>query len=99
MLAAGLLEEQLARPARQAKHIEGLIDRRQRGFLNILDLAEQTILLSAQRGSLLIEELLRDAPIEFVHVHGPNTGFDLLVAGMEPLDCFRTRPPVRFGRT
>ena len=39
LLAAGLLEEQLARPTRQAKHVDSLIDRCQRGFLDALDFA------------------------------------------------------------
>ena len=39
LLGGGLLEEQLACPTRQAKHVDGLIDGGRRGLLDILDLA------------------------------------------------------------
>ncbi len=48
LLAGGLLEEQFARPTRQAKHVDGIIDWGRRGLLDILDPAQQTILLPAQ---------------------------------------------------
>ncbi len=39
LLGGGLLQEQLACPARQAQHVDGLIDWGRRGILDILDLA------------------------------------------------------------
>jgi hypothetical protein len=39
LLGGGLVEEQVTRPTRQAKHVDGLIDRGGRGLLGVLDLA------------------------------------------------------------
>jgi hypothetical protein len=84
LLASRLLEEQLARSTGQAKHIDSLINWCRCGFLDAMDFKEQTILLLAHRGGLRVEELLRDTPLELVHVHDPDAGFDLVVAGPEP---------------
>src|SRR5437764_15356533 len=53
---SGLLEEQLACLARQAKQLDGLTDGRQCGSLDILDPPKYTILLPAQRGSVPVEK-------------------------------------------
>ncbi|HEY7334980.1 MAG TPA: hypothetical protein VH639_08855 [Bryobacteraceae bacterium] len=63
LLRCGLLKKQLARSARQAKHIDGLFDRDWRGLLDILNLASQTILLLPQHGGLLVKELLGNAAV------------------------------------
>jgi hypothetical protein len=49
LLSRRLLEEQLARPARQAKHVDGVINRGRRGLLDAVDFAEQPILPPAHR--------------------------------------------------
>jgi hypothetical protein len=41
LLGGGLLEEQLTGPTRQAKHVDGLIDRGGGGLLDVLDLASR----------------------------------------------------------
>ena len=74
------LHEQLARPARQAKRIECLVDRRRRCLLNILDLAQQAVLFRAPRGRLLVEELRRDSSVEFMYIHYADAALDLVVA-------------------
>ena len=86
----GLLEEQFARPTRQAKHVNGLIDRDWCGLPDVLDLAKETILFAAQGASLFIEKLLRDAPVEFIKIHRPDARFDLVVAGLKLLVGFCT---------
>ena len=47
LLGGGLLQEQLARAARQAQHVEYLIDWGRRGLLGLLDLALQPVLFRA----------------------------------------------------
>jgi hypothetical protein len=52
-------------------------------------------------GGLFVEELLGDAPIELVHIHRSDAGFDLVAAGLELLDCLslglrrKIRPQLR----
>ncbi|MGO9242494.1 MAG: hypothetical protein ACLQBJ_16955 [Bryobacteraceae bacterium] len=60
LLGGGLLQEQLACPARQAQHVYGLIDGGRRGLLDILDLPLQPVLLGAPSNRLLVEKLLAD---------------------------------------
>ena len=90
LLGGGLLEEQLAGPARQAEHVNGLIDWSQRGHLDILDFAHQAILLAAPDARMLVEKLLREAPVELVQLHRPYPRLDLVVPGLQLLDGLRT---------
>jgi hypothetical protein len=86
LLGGGLLQEQLARTARQVQHVDGVIDWGQRGLLDILNLAQQTILLSTPGSRMLVEKLLGDAPVELVQVHGLDARFDLVASGLQFLD-------------
>src|ERR1043166_3415896 len=90
LLDGGLLEEQLARLAGQPQHVDGLIDGGRRCLLDVLDLAQQTILLHAPGARMLVEKLLADASVELVQVHGLNARLDLVVASLEFLDGLRT---------
>jgi|HubBroStandDraft_6_1064221.scaffolds.fasta_scaffold189153_2 hypothetical protein len=78
--------EQLARPASQPQHVDGLIDGGRCGFLDILDLAHKPILLPEPSSRMLVEKLLGDAPVELVHVHRLDARLDLLVPGLQLLD-------------
>jgi len=64
LLCGGLLLKQLACLARQTQRIDGLLDRRWRRLLNILNLAHQALLLMAPLGGALVEELAGDATVE-----------------------------------
>jgi hypothetical protein len=90
LLTGRLLEEQLARPTRQAKSVDGVIARDWCGLPDVLDLAKETILFAAQGASLFIEKLLRDAPVELIKIHRPDARFDLVVAGLKLLVGFCT---------
>src|SRR6185437_829352 len=57
LLDCWLLQEQLARTARQPQHVHGLIDGSRRGLLDILNLAQQTILFPAPVSRMLVEKL------------------------------------------
>ena len=89
LLGGGLLQEQLARPACQAQHVDGLIDWGWRGFLDILDVALQPVLLGAPRSRLLVEKLLGNPPIAPVQVHRLDSRLDLIVPGPQLLDSLR----------
>jgi hypothetical protein len=60
-----------------------------RGLLDARDLAQQTVLLPAQGERKLVEKLLRDAPLELVHVHRPLARLDLAVPSLQLLDSLR----------
>ena len=83
VLGGWLLKEQLARPARQAQHVDGLIDWGRRGLLDILDLALQPILLGSPSCRLLVKKLLGDSTVELVHVHRLDARLDLVVPGLQ----------------
>jgi hypothetical protein len=57
LLASGLLQEQLARPACQAQHVDDLINGGRCGLLDILDFALQRILLPAPSGRMFVEKV------------------------------------------
>src|ERR1035438_2169428 len=72
-------------------HIDGLIHRRWRGLLSILDLAQDRLLLAAPRTRTFVKELWRDATIEFVQVHGFNASFQTVVADPQLFDGLGAR--------
>lgn len=86
LFARWLLKEQLARPACQPHHIDGLIHRGWCRRLNILDLAQQVALLGTHRLGALIKGLLADPPVEFVRVHCLDPSFKLVVSDFESRD-------------
>lgn len=55
-------------------------------ILHVVDFQEQAILFPARGLGLPIKELLRDAPVNLVHVHRADPRLDLVVAGLQPLD-------------
>jgi len=89
LLRGGLPEEQLARPARQIQHVVRLIDWSRGGLLDILNLAQQFILVPAPSRRMLVEELLPDSPMEFVQIHGLNARFNLIVLSPQLLEGLR----------
>jgi hypothetical protein len=89
LFCGGLLQEQFARPARQPQHIDGLINRGRHGRLDVLYLAEQTVLLPAPSGRLLVEKVLGDATVEFVNIHGLDARLDLVVPSLQIFDGLR----------
>ncbi len=56
------------------------------------------MLLPAQCGGLFIEELPGAPPVEFIHAHGSDAGFDLVAACLKLLDGFSTSRLLSSGR-
>ncbi|HSB17331.1 MAG TPA: hypothetical protein VLE22_22975 [Bryobacteraceae bacterium] len=51
-----------------------------------MHLAQHSLLLAAPRLSLLVEELLGNTTVEFIHVHGFDPCLHLVVPGLQPFD-------------
>jgi hypothetical protein len=91
LLPRGLLLEQLARMAGQPQGVNGLIQRRSIGLLDVLDPAAKTELLPPPGRRVPVIRLLADAAIQFIHVHGLDPLVQTLDRSFQALDVLRPR--------
>src|SRR5665213_2520736 len=82
-----LLQKQLRSSACQLQHVDCLFDRCRCSLVNVGDFAENRLLFAPPFGGMRIEVFCLNSAVEPIPVHSLDARLDLLVAGLELLDC------------